>query len=100
MQISPKAGWQKCASLRRAFYHHGLGKLRAVIRPRAKLAEKGFAQRLGGLRTFRVRRIDIRRAAHSRRARNLHRRLLGKSEGHEEGRIVDVDGDGLVTRIE
>src|SRR6478609_6643312 len=73
-----------------AFDRHGLGELRAEIGVWPKLTEKGLAQRLSIFRRFWVWLLDLRGAASDRRARQFHRRLGGKAEGDEEGRVIDI----------
>src|SRR6478752_8892165 len=82
-----------------AFDRHGLGELRAEIGIWPELTEKGLAQRLRIFLRFWVWLLDLRSAAFDGLARQFHRGFGGKSEGDEEGRIVDVDLDLLALRI-
>jgi hypothetical protein len=83
-----------------AFHHHRLSKLGSEIAVRPELTEKGFAQGFGVFFAAGVGLLDLRGTALGRVSRHFHRGLVGEAEGHEEGRIVDVDRHGLATRIE
>src|SRR6476660_1478671 len=83
-----------------AFHLHRLRELRAKIAVRSQLTKKGFAQRLRIFLRFGVRLLDLGGAALDRVARQFHRRFGGEAEGYEEGRVVDVDLNLLVVRIE
>jgi hypothetical protein len=82
-----------------AFDHHRLRELRAKIAVGSQLTEKGLAQRFRIFLRFWVWLLDLRRAAFDGVARQFRRGFGGKSEGDEEGRIVDVDLDLLALRI-
>ena len=82
-----------------AFYRHRLGELSAEIAVRSELTEECLTQRLRLFVSFGIGLLDLRRAAFDGVARQFHRGFGGKSEGDEEGRIVDVDLDLLALRI-
>ena len=82
-----------------AFYRHRLGELSAEIAVRSELTEECLAQRLRLFSTG-IGLPDLRCAAFNRGAQQIHRGHGGNAKGNEERRIVNVDLNFLIARID
>jgi hypothetical protein len=90
----------KLQLLGRACHDRGLGELRTEIAVRSELAEESFAEGFGVFLCRWIWLFDLGATALGGRASHLHWFVLGKAEGNIEGRIVYVDVDLLVARID